>query len=79
MANGGATLQWRVDQLKRRLEVEREVDLSWKQIAEEAGLNYTVVLRISKGQTGRADLETLLKLSEYFQVPIDDLFEKVPA
>lgn len=65
-------------ELKQRLQIKLGKEVSWAQLAKEAGLHRNTIERIASNQTDRVDLETLGKLLMLFHnygmdVDISDL------
>lgn len=53
--------------------------LSYRVIAEEAGLSPGVIVRLMNNQFERVEVPTLVALCRYFRCGIGDLLEYVPA
>jgi putative transcriptional regulator len=66
----------RFQDLRRKKEYEEKRDLVLKTIAEETGLSYGAIQRISSGNMERIYLSTLDTLCKYFNVSsVSDLIE----
>lgn len=55
------------DTLRRKLGLEKGRDYSWRQISEETGINYNVLLRFVRGQVRSVQYEVLAKLLDWFR------------
>ncbi len=61
--------------LKNRLRVLRaEKEISQKDLAEEVGLSRQTVNSIERGKFNPSII-TALKIAEYFEIPIDEVFK----
>lgn len=65
--------------LRRKKEAKERRDITLRMVAEETGLSYGAVQRVSSGNTERVYISTLDALCRYFQVvSIAELIEYSP-
>lgn len=58
---------------KRLKELRRKFDWSQQKLTEKAGLSYNVITKIEQGAAKNLNIQTLIKLSDAFNIPLDEL------
>lgn len=60
-------IQQQIKQLRKKF--------GWSQqkLAEKASLSYNVITKIEQGAAKRPTIQTMIKLADAFQVPLDEL------
>lgn len=65
----------RLEEIKQEKEQREGRNITWEEVAENAGIAYTTMLRWAKGQLDRYDKKALAKLCEYFEVQPGDILK----
>lgn len=68
----------RLERLKYDKGKRDERHIPWDEIAGDAGIAYTTMLRWAKGQFDWYDKKALAKLDAYFEVQTGDILQYVP-
>ena len=71
---GGYKTHLNRERLKLAVRLGREVP--YQEIADAVGLNYMTVHRYATKTISRPDLDTVLKLADYFGVPVEEFVFK---
>jgi transcriptional regulator with XRE-family HTH domain len=58
---------------KRIKELRKRFAWSQQKLAEKAGLSYNVITKIEQGVAKNPNIQTLVKLSDAFNISLDDL------
>lgn len=63
----------RLNQLRREKSAKEEREITYQEIAAEAGIAYSTIQRYAHGVVARPDYTVLASLASYFGVPVEKL------
>jgi transcriptional regulator with XRE-family HTH domain len=58
---------------QRLKHLRKKAGWSQQKLAEKAGLSYNVITKIEQGAAKKPTIQTMIKLADAFQIPLDEL------